>query len=79
MSSMQPLKTDYIEENAEFVAVPITPASLAEPLLDQSDIEYDADPERNDRYAGLKHACICILMLGLLPYLIYLFWHIHIV
>jgi hypothetical protein len=68
-----PLST--IEEDPDFVAIPVEQAA---PLIaDRTSIDSEWDPERNDRYAGLKHACMCAVSIGSLIYVAILFSKIY--
>ena len=58
-----------IQEDTDYVAIPIETQDV--PRKVSNIAQYDV--EANDRWAGLKHGGLCILMLGMLGFMIYLF------
>lgn len=63
-----------IDENSEYVAIPIELNTKPPiPYRKESD-DMLFDIEANDRWAGLKHGGICLLMLVVLGLAIYIYW-----
>ena len=72
------LATIREETDTEYVAIPITPLpSVAPSVEDTTELVVNYDSEQNDKWAGFKHCCLCLIMIGLIPYLVYLFWKVH--
>ncbi len=71
------LATIREDTETEYVAIPITPLPSVAPSIEDTQELTNYDPERNDRWAGFKYCCLCLIMIGLVPYLAYLFWKLH--
>jgi hypothetical protein len=61
-----------IQEDSIFVAIPVESTVPLIAPRKQSDVT-TWDVEDGDRWAGLKHGGLCVLILGFLGYIIYLY------